>query len=57
MAGSCECGNEPSGDINCGEFLDQLKTCKLLMKDSAPLIYLVTELLRWFISYLASQLS
>jgi hypothetical protein len=22
MAGCCECGNEPSGSIKCGEFLD-----------------------------------
>jgi hypothetical protein len=22
MAGACECGNEPSGSINCGEFLE-----------------------------------
>jgi hypothetical protein len=22
LAGSCECGNEPSGYIKCGEFLD-----------------------------------
>ena len=22
VAGTCECGNEPSGSINCGEFLD-----------------------------------
>ena len=35
MAGTCECGNEPSGCIKCGEFLDQLKTC-YLKKDSAP---------------------
>jgi hypothetical protein len=21
-AGCCECGNEPSGSIKCGEFLD-----------------------------------
>ena len=21
MAGTCECGNEPSGSIKCGEFL------------------------------------
>jgi len=20
--GPCECGNEPSGSVNCGEFLD-----------------------------------
>jgi hypothetical protein len=22
VAGTCDCGNEPSGFINCGEFLD-----------------------------------
>ena len=22
VAGACECGNEPSGSIKCGEFLD-----------------------------------
>jgi hypothetical protein len=22
VAGSCECGNDPSGSIKCGEFLD-----------------------------------
>jgi hypothetical protein len=22
MTGACECGNEPSGSIKCGEFLD-----------------------------------
>ena len=27
VAGACECGNEPSGSIKCGEFLDWLKTC------------------------------
>ena len=21
-AGACECGNEPSGSVNCGEFID-----------------------------------
>ena len=25
--GICDGGNEPSGSIICGEFLDQLKTC------------------------------
>jgi hypothetical protein len=24
-AGTCECGDEPSGSIKCGEFLDELK--------------------------------
>ena len=27
VAGTCEYGNEPSGSIKCGEFLDQLGTC------------------------------
>jgi len=22
VAGACECGNEPSGSVKCGEFLD-----------------------------------
>jgi len=25
--GLCECGNEASGSIKCGEFLDCLRTC------------------------------
>jgi hypothetical protein len=25
VAGTCECGNEPSGSIKCGEFLDWLR--------------------------------
>ena len=36
MADACECGNEPSGFVKCGEFLDQLQTSQLLKKDSAP---------------------
>ena len=26
VAGSFECGDEPSGSIKCGEFFDQLRT-------------------------------
>jgi len=26
VAGSCECGNEPSGSVKFGEFLDRLRT-------------------------------
>ena len=26
LAGTCECGNEPSGSIKCWEFLDWLGT-------------------------------
>ena len=36
VADGCECGNEPSGSVKCGEFLDQLQTGQLLKKDSAP---------------------
>ena len=27
LAGTCDCGKEPSGSIKCGEFLNYLKTC------------------------------
>jgi hypothetical protein len=33
--GACECGNESSGFIKCGEFLDWLRTGCLFKKDSA----------------------
>jgi hypothetical protein len=33
---SCEHGNEPSGSIKGGEFLDKLSDCQLLKKDSDP---------------------
>ena len=36
VADACECGNEPSGSMKCGEFLDQLQTSQLLKKDPAP---------------------
>jgi len=26
VADACECGNEPSGSMKCGEFLDKLQT-------------------------------
>jgi len=35
VAGTCECGDEPSGSIKCGKFLDWLRTGYLLKKDSA----------------------
>ena len=37
MAGTCECGNEHSGSIKCGEFLDWLRSGWLLKKDCAVL--------------------
>ena len=36
VAGSCECGNEPSGFVNCEDLPDQLRKSQLLRKDSAP---------------------
>ena len=35
VAGTCGCGDETSGSLKCGEFLDQLRTGQLLKKDSA----------------------
>ena len=35
MAGTCECGNESWGSIECGAFLDKLRTGWLFKKDSA----------------------
>jgi hypothetical protein len=35
VTGSCEHGNEPSGSVKGGVFLDQLSGCWLLKKDSA----------------------
>jgi hypothetical protein len=32
----CEKGNEPSGSIKCGEFLDKFRNILLLKTDSAP---------------------
>ena len=37
MGSACEYSNELWGSIKCGEFLDQLRTCQLLKKDSALL--------------------
>ena len=36
VAYACECGDEPSSSVKCGEFLDQLQTSQLFRKDSAP---------------------
>jgi len=32
---SCDSGNEPSGSIKCGEFVEQLRDCHLPMHSSA----------------------
>ena len=43
MAGSCGCGDEPLGSIKCEVFLDWLKTCRLLRKDSAAWSWIVSN--------------
>ena len=44
VAGTCECGNEPSGSVKCGEFLDQLRTGQLLKQDPAACSQSVSRL-------------
>jgi hypothetical protein len=34
--GYCKRGNEPSGSIKCGEFLDKLRNGQLLNEDATP---------------------
>jgi hypothetical protein len=36
VAGTCECGIEPSGSIKCGVFLEYMRIVLLLKKDCAP---------------------
>jgi len=43
-AGSCEHGNEPSGSIKGGEFIDQLSECQFLTKDPAALVCLFVRI-------------
>ena len=44
-AGTCECGNEPSGSIKCGELLDWLRTGQFLKQDSVSQSQVVWSLL------------
>jgi len=41
VAGTCDCGNEPSGSIKCGEFLDWLQSVSF-SKRLAPWSWLVS---------------
>jgi hypothetical protein len=36
VSGSCECDNEHFYSIKCRKFSDQLRTCRVLRKASAP---------------------
>ena len=51
MAGTCECGNAPSGYIECGEFRDWLRTGRLVRKDSAPWSELPVEVVSLFVKH------
>jgi hypothetical protein len=42
VAGSCEHGNEPSGSIKSGEFLDNLSILLTSQEESAPWSWLIT---------------
>ena len=46
MAGACEYGNELSGSLKCGEFLEWMRTGQLL-KDSAPWSKYGGQLVPW----------
>jgi hypothetical protein len=50
VAGTCECGNELSGSMKCGEFIDYLRTCYLLRKDCGSCSLLGS----WLVSKLVS---
>ena len=46
--GFCECDNEPSVSMKCGEFIEGVKTCWFLRKDSVPWSsILLIKLLTW----------
>ena len=45
VVGCCEHVHEPSGFTKCWEFLDQLRNCWLLKKDSAPWRWVLTAVL------------
>lgn len=44
VVGSCEQGNEPFGSTKCWDFLDWLRNCYLLKKDSAAWSLLIDQL-------------
>jgi hypothetical protein len=54
VAGSCENGNEPSGSIKGGEFLDQLRGYKILKKEPGLCSQSVSQLVSQSVSQLVS---
>jgi len=51
VTGVCEYGNEPSGSIKCGEFLDSLRASDFLSEDCVPWSWLVGWLFGWLFDY------
>ena len=51
---SCRHGNEPSGSKTLLEFLDYVRNCQLLKRDSAPWSY--SWLIGWLVGWLAGRL-
>ena len=51
---SCECGNESTGSIKCGEFLDLLS--RLISFSRSNLLYGVNWLAGWLVGWLVGQL-
>jgi hypothetical protein len=47
VAGTCECGNEPSGSIKCGKIFDYLRDCSLFKKGGVAWNWLVWEVHRF----------
>jgi hypothetical protein len=41
VTGVCDYGNEPSGSMKCGEFLDSLRASEFFREDCVPLSWLV----------------
>jgi hypothetical protein len=44
VAGCCASGNELSGSIKCGEFLEQLRNCELFKEERVPVSWVVSWL-------------
>ena len=55
VAGTCECGKEPSGSITFGEFFDQIRNGQLLKKDSAAWSKQVSKFDHLCLFFLTSQ--
>ena len=51
MAGCCYEGNKPSGSIKCMEFLEYVRDCWVLRKDSGAWSKLVSLFVRYSVKF------